>query len=324
MRRSRVVAAVGAAFIMVVVAGIASALPPETPTETTTPILAGTPTVTPPPTELPNYLTLDAELENLDGEVRSSYRCDFGRYDFEEVPVDVYLVAVAAPVFSEGEAFSLDDLFASGEVRIFTSAMRSYVYAGVVKGPTFLGVRFPPMPVEGSFVIDAVSSGIYQHAYALAAVFTRAGTDDFIRTDGLPATGTGTFTPFQYHVKLLNATLHVGDGYDPYMATWEVTHPEGIRVERTFYLDHIPTGAVALRAGYWATLYADNPVYINGEFVGYLPALHNYNIWAWSQFCLSPSLFHIGANSIVFKSGLRPPSTHYDNYLVKGWEIFYN
>ena len=348
MRRSWAFTIFITAFSMVIAAGIASAqptetptgtptfTPTETPTETTTPILTatptetstpiptGTPTVTPSPTELPNYLTLNAELDNLDGVVRLNYRVDFGRYDFENSRVDVYLAAVTAPVFSEGEAFSVDDLFASGEVRIFTSTLRSYAYDGVVKGPTFSDVSFPSIPMEGSLVLDAVSSGIYQHAYALAAVFARAGTDEFIRPDGLPATGTGIFTPFQYNVKLLNATIHVGDVYDPYMATLEVTHPEGIRVERTFYINRVPTGAVALRAGYWATLYANNPVYINGEFIGYIPALHNYNTWAWTQVRLSPSLFHAGANTIVFESGVRPPSTHYDNYLVKGWEIFYN
>ncbi|MEI6634064.1 MAG: hypothetical protein WCP22_09640 [Chlamydiota bacterium] len=307
MRRSHALAAPVAALIMGIVAGNARATPPSAP----------------PPPELPNYLTLGAELENLDGVVRVSYRVDFGRYDFEGVPVNVYLAAVTSPAFSEGEPFSLDDLFASGEVRIFTSTMRSYVYAGTVNGPTFRDVVFPSVPVEGTLLIDTTTSGIYQETHALAAVFINAATGEFVRTDGLPAAGSGTFTPFRYHLKVLTRTIHVGDGYDPYMATWEVTHPMGLTIDAAFYMDHVPAGSAMLQAAVWGTYYND-PVYLNGSLLGILPRMANRNYWLWSAVHVAPKRFNAGKNVMRFADDVNPADGHWDNYMAKGWEIYYN
>jgi hypothetical protein len=271
-----------------------------------------------------DYVVIATTEMNSDGLVGLTYHCALEAYNYDGAPLNIYLLAIENPMAHDG-ACSIDDVNASGSVRVFGPNMSgTYLLEGGLQTPTFSGIAFPSVFEEGSLVINTAAAGIYHGLCAIAVVFTYQGTGEYLRTDGLPVEVSNIFTPFQYHVKLLKSTLHVGDGYDPYMATWEVTHPEGIRVEREFYLDHAATGPVLLRAGYWATLYDNNPVYINGEFVGYLQAIHNYNIWAWSQVRLSPSLFHAGANTIVFKSGLRPPSMHYDNYMVKGWEIFYN
>lgn len=293
------------------------------PTETPTAVPTETPTITPTPTELPNYLTLAAELENLDGVVRMSYRVDFGRYDFEGVPVNVYLAAVTEPVFSAGDPFSVDDLFAGGEVRIFTPEMRSYVYDGVVDGPTFRGVVFPQVPVEGSILIDTAPAGIYRESYALAALFTRADTGEFVRTDGVPVTGTDIFRPYAYRVSVLTRTIHVGDGYDPYMATWEVTHPEGLTIDASFAMEHVPQGNAVLRAAVWGTYYND-PVYLNGSLLGILPRMANRNYWLWTTVHIPPRRFVAGTNVMEFADDVNPADGHWDNYMAKGWEIYYN
>ena len=134
-------------------------------------------------------------LEDLSGNLRLDYRCDFQRYDYEGAPVDVYLAAVAGPIFSGEEPFGLNELFAGGEVRIFRPDMETYESNGVVEGPTLRGVSFPPAPAEGSLMINTVSASIYRQPIAFAAVFVRSGTGEFVATGGLPAVGSNIITP---------------------------------------------------------------------------------------------------------------------------------
>jgi hypothetical protein len=255
--------------------------------------------------------------------VRVNYRCDFHRYEYEGIPVDVYLAAVVDPVFEEGIPFGLEDLFAGGEVRIFRPDMSSYESNGVVEGPTFRGVTIPPAPVEGEVVINTVSSEIYRQPCAFAAVFVHAGTGEFVATDGFPATGSGIVTPFMYRADILPRTIHVGDGYDPYMEHWEVPYPMGLKIEAPFVMAHVPNGLAVLRGGYWGTYY-HNPLYLNGSFLGTIPGLMNGNHWAWSTVHVAPDWFRAGQNVMRFGDDVNPENGHWDNYMAKGWDLYYN
>jgi hypothetical protein len=226
------------------------------------------------------------------------------------------------PAFAEGPC-RLEELFRGGEVYVFKPDMRLSQFRGSF-APTFRNVAFPPVPTEGSFAINAASVGLYRGTYAFAAAFIRRDTGDFVRTDGWPAAGSNAVTPFRYHVKILTTTIHVGDGYDPYMANWEVPYPEGIEVRRTFVVDPAPAGLVVLRGGYWGTYYSDNPFFINGRFISYIPGQYNGNNWSWSSGVLPPSDFRRGENLITFKCTLYGTTGHWDNYMAKGWEIYYN
>ena len=262
-------------------------------------------------------------MENYDGLMRLYYTCDFKRYNYAGAPVAVYLMAVEAPAFPAGKALSLGDLLAGGEVRMFRSDMSTYLYSGALGAPTFTFPRFPSGQVQGSFPIDTVKAGIYRGTYAFAAVFIRTDTRQFVRTDGYPAAGSGAFTPFRYHANVLTRTIHVGDGYDPYMATWEVTHPMGLRIDANFTMDHVPAGIAVLRGGFWGTYYS-NPVYLNGSKLGIIPTLMNGNKWAWASARVSPRRFRAGTNVMTFGCDVDSVSGHWDNYMAKGWEIYYN
>ncbi|MEI6634063.1 MAG: hypothetical protein WCP22_09635 [Chlamydiota bacterium] len=275
------------------------------------------------PASIPNYLALGAAMENYDGLARLLYRCDFQWYDYAGAPVAVYLMAVEDPAFSGGSALSLGDLLAGGEVRVFRSDMSAYLFSGALGAPTFIFPRFPSGQVQGSFPIDTVTAGIYRGTYAFAAVFIRADTRQFVRTDGFPAAGSGAFTPFRYHADVLTRTIHVGDGYDPYMANWEVPYPMGLRINAGFPMDHVPAGIAVLRGGFWGTYYR-NPVYLNGSLFGIIPSLMNGNKWAWASARVPPRRFRAGTNVMTFGCDVNPLDGHWDNYMAKDWEIYYN
>ena len=271
-----------------------------------------------------NYVDLEASKVNLIGGVRLTYRCDFSTYDYQGVAVDIYLAAIHDPIISDGPS-SVSDLLSSGGVQLFRPGMRStYTFTGRFALPTFSNVVFPPAPTDGSLVIDTVSTNTYEGNYALAAVFTHHGSADFIRTDGFPAANSNTFTPFQYHAVVLARTIHMGDGYDPYMANWEVPYPEGKEVARTFVLNPAPQGQAVLRGSYWGTYYTTNPIYINEMLVGYIPGQFNGNHWSRSYFRVPGSFFRQGTNLVTFKCSLYGATGHWDNYMAKGWELFYN
>lgn len=271
-----------------------------------------------------DYVALDVSVANLNGTIRLTYNCNFDTYDYQGIPLDVYLVAIHNPAISDGPS-SIADAFAGGAVQLFRPGMRSsYLFGGSPLIPTLSNVIFPPAPVTGSFLIDTVSTNTYEGNYAIAAVFTRHGGADFIRTDGLPVEVSNTFSAFQYHAVVLGETIHVGDGYDPYMATWEVPYPEGKVVNRYFTLNPAPRGTTVLRGSYWGTYYADNPVYIDNLFACYIPGLFNGNHWSRSSFRVPHSFFRKGVNLVAFKCALYGATGHWDNYMAKGWELFYN
>lgn len=271
-----------------------------------------------------NYVDLTASIENLNGMVRLAYDCNFDTYNYEGMPVDVYLLAIHNPAVSDGPA-SITDALSGGGVQVFRPGMQSsYAFGSSPLVPTFSNVAFPPVPVAGSFVFNTVSTNTYEGDYAIAAAFTRHRSPDFIRTDGLPVEVSNTFSPFQYHAVVLGGTIHVGDGYDPYMATWEVPYPEGKAVDRYFTLNPAPRGGAVLRGSYWGTYYTNNPFYINNLFTNYIPGQFNGNHWSRSSFRVPYTLFRKGANKITFKCSLYGATGHWDNYMAKGWELFYN
>jgi hypothetical protein len=271
-----------------------------------------------------NYVDLDVSVVDLNGAIRLTYDCNFDTYNYQGIPLDVYLLAIHNPVISDGPA-SITDAFSGGVVRLFRPGMQSSFTPGSGPiAPTFSNVIFPPAPIAGSLIIDTVSTNTYEGNYAIAAVFTRHGSADFIRSDGLPVEISNTFSPFQYHAIVLGDTIHVGDGYDPYMATWEVPYPEGIAVDRYFTLNPAPKSGVVLRGAYWGTYYANNPVYINKLLAGYIPGQFNGDHWNRSYSRVPYSFFREGINLITFKCSPYKTTGHWDNYMAKGWELFYN
>lgn len=285
---------------------------------------APAPWLTHTPTPLPNYLELDAELASPTGAVKLSYQCDFQLYDYQDVPLYVYLAAIENPKVAGGPA-SLADAVSGGSVHMFGPGMKStYVFNDRLQAPTFTGVAFPQVPIADSMIINTVTAGIYEGTYAFAAVFIRKDTGGFVRTDDFPVSTSPSFTPFRYRVNMISKTRHVGDSYDPYMAHWEVPHPEGTTVNSVFTVSAATANFVLLRGGYFATYDPDNPVYINGRFLGYIPGLLNGASWHWSSVFVSPDFFRLGQNVITFKSARRPDTGHPDDYMVKGWTIYYN
>ena len=271
-----------------------------------------------------NYVDLSVAVVNLNGTVRLSYSCNFDTYNYQGIPVDVYLLAIHNPVTSDGPS-SIIDAFAGGTVLLFRPGMQSsYTYGNSPLVPTLSNVTFPPAPVVGSLLINTVSTNTYESNYAFAAVLTRHGSLDFIRSDGSPVEVSNTFSAFQYYAVVLGETIHVGDGYDPYMATWEVPYPEGKVVERNFILNPAPRGTTVLRGTNWGTYYTNNSIYINDLFASYIPGLFNGNHWSRSSFRVPYAFFHKGTNKITFKCSLYGSTGHWDNYMTKGWELFYN
>lgn len=271
-----------------------------------------------------NYVDLDVDVVNPNGAIKLTYSCNFDTYNYQGVPVDVYLMAIHNPAISDGPS-SIADAFSGGAVQFFRPGMRSsYAPSSGSIAPTFSNVTFPSVPTAGSLIIDTVSTNTYEGNYAIAAVFTRHGSADFIRSDGLPVEMSNEFSPFQYHATILDETIHVGDGYDPYMANWEVPYPKGIEVDRYFTLDAAPQSSVVIRGAYWGTYYTDNPIYINNIFIGYIPGQFNGNHWSRSSSRVSPAFFRKGVNLATFKCSLYKTTGHWDNYMAKSWELFYN
>ena len=271
-----------------------------------------------------NYVDLASSVINLTGGVKLTYGCDFSTYNYQGVPVDIYLAAIHNPIVSDSPS-SISDAVSGGAVQIFRPGMRStYTFTGSFAVATFSNVVFPPVPPAGSLLIDTVSTNTYDGNYALAAVFTYHGSTDFVRTDGLPVEVSTIFTPFRYRAVVLGQTIHVGDGYDPYMAHWEVPYPDGKVVERTFILDPAPKSTAILRGYYWGTYYTTNPVFVNKIFVGYIPGQLNGNYWSRSFFRVPYSFFRHDTNLVTFKCSLYGATGHWDDYMAKGWELFYN
>ncbi len=144
----------------------------------------------------PNYINLEAIPTSVDpGEaVTLSYSCDFSRWDYMGVPVDIYLAAIKGPVVSDAPS-TVQDALNGSTVYLFGPNMSSvYVFAGTVGDPTFSNVAFPPVPTSGSLNISAPSAPGFAGDYVFATAFIRRDTDGFVRTDGMPVENSDLFT----------------------------------------------------------------------------------------------------------------------------------
>ena len=135
--------------------------------------------------------------------------------------------------------------------------------------------------------------------------------------------GVSFFRIFRNRVKVTTRTIHVGDEYDSYMHNWEVPQPMGTRVSQDFFLDSAPTGEFRIQGAYFATYYSNNPVYLNGVQLGFLPGGMNGNSWHWTAATIPARFIHEGRNVLTFGSYLNDVG-HYDDYMIKSVEIFYN
>lgn len=136
--------------------------------------------------------------------------------------------------------------------------------------------------------------------------------------------GRSHFTVYNNRAVIVGDPVHVGDHYEPYMAGWEEPWPEGVSVNRFFFLEKQPEGDVGLQGEYFATYYSNNPVYLDGSLLGYLPGEMNGNVWRWAAASISPERFYQGTNVMTFTSGRHPATGHYDDYMVRWVAVYYN
>ena len=156
---------------------------------------AATATPTLIPTPAPNYVDLTAKPDTVKpgGTVRLSWNCDFNRWNYEDVPVNVYLAAVRAPKVSDTPS-NVSDALGGGTVYLFGAGMKNvYVYNGSLKEPTFSNAAFPPVAVSDSLQIKAPGGEGFDGEYVFATVFIRCDTGKFVRTDGLPVENSNPF-----------------------------------------------------------------------------------------------------------------------------------
>ena len=157
-----------------------------------------TPTPTPTATPVPNYINLEAGPLSVSpgGVVTLNYACDFSRWDFQGLPVDIYLAAVADPLAGAVDApSSVADTLSGGAVYLFGRGMRSvYLYTGRLREPTWSFVSFPPAATSGSVRVTAPASALFAGDYVFATAFMYSGVGLFIRDDGLPVENSNIFT----------------------------------------------------------------------------------------------------------------------------------
>ncbi len=131
------------------------------------------------------------------------------------------------------------------------------------------------------------------------------------------------FRVFNNYLAILDGTIHVGDSYESYMADWEVPTPQGVSIDTEFFLGTVPTGDLMIEGAYSATYYSNNPVYLNGVLLGFIPGLMNVNSWRRFGALMPSGRLRQGINTLTFKSSLNSLG-HYDNYMVKEVGLFYD
>jgi len=144
-----------------------------------------------------NYINLMVTPSSVvpAGAVTLAYGCNFSIWNYQGIPVDIYIAAIKDPdpLVSDAES-SVSDALASGTVYLFGENMKSvYIYTGSVHGPTFSNVAFPPFPIAGSLTILAPSAAGFAGDYVFATAFIRRDTKQFVRTD-LPVENSNLFT----------------------------------------------------------------------------------------------------------------------------------
>lgn len=142
----------------------------------------------------PNYINLSVmPAPVIPGDkVTFGYSCDFGTWDYEGDPVDIYLAAIKDPVVGDAPS-TVGDALGGGTVYLFGPRMVPYRYTGAVQGPTFSSLSFPPLPTSGSVSIRVPAVAGLKGNYVFAAAFIRHGAGSFVRTDGLPVENSNIF-----------------------------------------------------------------------------------------------------------------------------------
>jgi outer membrane protein assembly factor BamB len=167
-------------------------------------LIADTPTPTPSPTStsspiatlIPNYVNLSASPTSVSpgGTVEMSWQCDFIQWNYQSVPVNVYLAAIKDPKVIDAPS-SVADALGGGMVFLAADRMREwYQYQGSVKEPTWSSVAFPPVPMSGSTSLPVPTNLGLAGDWIFATAFVRRDTGGFVRTDGLPVENSNAFT----------------------------------------------------------------------------------------------------------------------------------
>lgn len=143
-----------------------------------------------------NYIDLEIAPSDTvpGGVVTLSWACDFSIWDYQGVPADIYLAVVRSPVVSDAPS-SVSDALAGGSVYLWGPGMRSfYQYEGLLQGPAFSNVSFPPASTSGSMNISVPADAVFAGDYAFATAFIWRDTGRFVREDGLPMENSPLFT----------------------------------------------------------------------------------------------------------------------------------
>ncbi len=148
-----------------------------------------------PPTPVPNYINLGASPASVSpgSSVTLSWTADFTQWDYQGVPVNIYLAAIRSPLVSDAPS-SVSDALGGGTVFLFGSRMATiYRYTGSVREPTFSGVAFPPVALSGSRNINVPANPALAGDWVFATAFIRRDTGVFVRDDGLPVENSNAF-----------------------------------------------------------------------------------------------------------------------------------
>lgn len=140
-----------------------------------------------------NYinLTVSPAYVPSGGSFLLTWGCDFGAWNYQGVPVDIYLAAIKDPAVSYCPS-SVSDALAGGTVWFFGRNM-SYATMGSPREPTWSRVPFPPASLSGSLPFTPPQGDMWKGEWKFAAVFIRSDTGQFIRGDGLPVENSNIF-----------------------------------------------------------------------------------------------------------------------------------
>ncbi len=147
------------------------------------------------PAHQSNYINLEVTPTSASpgGYILLTFRTDFSHYNYEGLPVDVYLAAVKKPKVTDVPS-SVSDVLGGGGVYLYGNKMQSvYRFNGTVREPTWSNIAFPPVAASGSRTISVPSNPAISGDYAFAVVLVLRDTGNFVRTDGLPVENSNFF-----------------------------------------------------------------------------------------------------------------------------------
>ncbi|MEJ2744903.1 MAG: hypothetical protein P8123_04350 [bacterium] len=139
-----------------------------------------------------NYVELNVNPTSMvsGGQHTLSWDCSFSDANYYGDPVNVFMALIRDPVVTDGPS-TVNEALAGGAVYLFYRGFsNSYRYRGKLRGPTWKGVAFPPLPTSGAFRITLSAP---PGEYVWATAFVDAATGRFIRT-GEPVENSNPFT----------------------------------------------------------------------------------------------------------------------------------